>query len=362
MIGAEGDNLHEGTGEASGGRGGSGRRTLLAGVQVVGFLGGVALLLWVVLEAFAPKNRELIARLGDAGPWQVVALLGLSVATLVLNGTIFWITLWPERRLSHTDVQATNGVATLLSYLPFKLGLICRFVIHNRRDRVPVLTIGAWFVAISALVVVNLAPMVGASLARRGVDAWWWVISLGGAALATGALVWVSAWFAGDRGMRRIHAMLDPIPVGMLRRFMRTESFARLHAGFGMLAHPRASAAATLLRLADLGVQAARFVVAAGVLGVTMGWSDAMIFAVAYFTIGMVSPFGMVGTREGGTLAVYSAMGVTMAGAGDGADPLAPIVLFVSATEAIVFLAGGGLGAAWLRVDRLLLRRAGQKG
>lgn len=348
--------MSERAGEDGGSGGGGRRRAMATAVQALGFLGGVALLVWVVLEAFSPENRELIARLGDATPGEVALLLALSVGTLVLNGSIFWVTLWPERRVGHLDIQATNGVATLLSYLPFKLGLICRVVVHNRRDRVPLMIIGAWFVAISALVVTNVGPVVVASLVRSRVDAWWWAISLGGAAGATGVLVWVSGLLAHERGMRRIHAVLDPVPVPALHRFMRSESFARLHTGFAMLAHPLAVGAATLMRLADIGVQAGRFVVAAGVLGVAMDWPDALVFAGTYFIIGMVSPFGMVGTREGGTVGVYAALGMSLAVGGDagGGDPLKLIVLFVSATEAIVYLAGGGLGAAWLRVDRLL--------
>ncbi len=342
--------------------GGRGRRAALAALQVVGFAGGVALLVWVVLEALSPENRGLISRLGDAGALQIVSLLGLSAATLVLNGSIFWVTILPEKPVPHSDIQATNAVATLLSYLPFKLSLICRVVIHNRRDGVPLLTIGAWFLAIGALVVTNLGPVVVASLVRKGVDTWWWVISVGGAVAATGLLVWVCSLFAHDRGLARIHRVFDPVPIGALQRYMRTESFSRLHAGFGMLAHPVAVSGATALRLADIGVQAARFVVAAGVLGITMQWQDAVIFAGTYFMIGMISPFGMLGTREGGTVAVYAAMGITLAGAGEGADPFKPIVLFVSATEALVYLAGAGLGVAWLRVDRLLLRRAGAAG
>ncbi|MEZ6241479.1 MAG: hypothetical protein R3B57_00395 [Phycisphaerales bacterium] len=343
--------------------GGSGsRRALMVGVQILGFLGGVGVLVWVVLEAFSEKNRALISRLGDASVGEVALLLGLSVATLALNGSMFWVTLWPERRISHMDVQATNAISTLLSYLPFKVGLICRVAIHNRRDGVPLLTIGAWFVAVGAIVITSLGPVFVASVVRGGVDAWWWAISLGGVTVVTAGLLLVSGFFAHERGMRRIHAMLDPIPIGALRRFMRTESFARLHAGFGMLAHPWATVAATLMRLADIAVQAARFVVAAGVLGVTMGWPDALVFAVTYFIIGMVSPFGMVGTREGGTVGVYAALGISLTVGADagGADPLKLIVLFVTATESLAFLAGGAFGVAWLRADRLLLRRVGK--
>ncbi len=344
---------------------GGARRTIMGVVQIAGFLGGIALLVWVVRAALSPENRELLGRLGDATAGQIAALLGLSVATLVLNGSIFWVTLLPEKRLRHMDVQATNGIATLLSYLPFKLGLIFRIVVHNKRDGVALLTIGAWYVAMIALILTNLGPPVGASLWRGGIDPLWWISSLGGAALLTGAMVLVCAQLSGERGMARIHRVLDPIPLAPVRRFMRTESFARIHAGFGMLAHPWASFWATVMRLADIAAQTARFVIAADILGIDMGWETALLIATTYFMIGMVSPFGMIGTREGGTLGLGSLLGVGLVsgdgagGGGSGGDPLALIILFVSATESLAFFAGGGFGVVWLRADRLLIRRAG---
>ncbi|MFI4897997.1 MAG: hypothetical protein ACIARR_09245 [Phycisphaerales bacterium JB059] len=340
---------------------GGAKRALMAVIQIAGFLGGVGLLVWVVSAALSPENRALLTRLGDATGGQLAALLALSVATLVLNGSIFWVTLLPVKRVGHTDIQATNAIATLLSYLPFKLGLIFRIVVHNRRDGVPLLTIGAWYLAIGMLVLTNLGPPVLASLWRGGVDAWWWVAALGGAGALTGSMVLVCIPLSGERGMARIHRWLDPVPVSALHRFMRTESFARLHAGFGMLAHARASFWATLMRLADIGVQTARFVIAAQVLGIDLGWEAAVLIATTYFMIGMLSPFGMIGTREGGTLGLQTLLGVELVAQTEG-DPLALIVLFVSATESIAYFVGAGFGVVWLRADRLLMRRASEGG
>ena len=339
-----------------------GRRALMGAVQIAGFLGGVGLLVWVVMAALSPENRELLRRLGDATPGQVGLLLLCSLATLALNGGIFWVTLWPEKRVRHLDIQATNAIATLLSYLPFKIGLIFRIVIHNRRDGVPLLTIGAWYLAISALIVTNLGPPVGASLWRGEVDTLWWVTSIGGAVAVTGAMALVCVPLSGEKGLARIHRWLDPIPLRPLHALMRTDAFARLHAGFGMLAHPWATLWATLMRLADIGAQTARFVVAAQVLGIELGWEAALLLASTYFMIGMISPFGMIGTREGGTLGLGALLGVELASGQGGGDPLALIVLFVSATESLVYFAGAGFGVIWLRVDRLLLRRGGLGG
>jgi len=334
------------------------RRPLMAIVQIGGFLGGIGLLVWVVSAALSPENRQLLERLGDATPMQIVLLLFCSVATLVLNGSIFWVTLLPEKRVRHLDIQATNAIATLLSYLPFKLGLIFRIVVHNRRDAVPLLTIGAWYMAMFALIATNLGPPVGASLLLQGVDGVWWTLTLGGVVVLTSLLVLVSWPLSGDKGMARIHRVLDPIPVPPLHTFMRTESFARVHAGFGMLAHPWASFWATVMRLSDIAAQTARFVIAAQILGIDMGWETATLIATSYFMIGLISPFGMIGTREGGTLGLQALLGIELASAGEG-DPMALIILFVSATESIAFFAGAGFGVVWLRADRLLMNRAG---
>ncbi|HRQ74272.1 MAG TPA: hypothetical protein PLU35_14715, partial [Phycisphaerales bacterium] len=129
-------------------------------VQGLGFVAGLVLLGWCVRAALSPENREQLSKLGDAPAWAVAALLGLSVASVALNGLAFWCALLPARRLHASDVIATNALATFLNYLPFKLSAISRVVIHNRRDRVPLLTIGGWFGAVLGVMVVSLAPLV----------------------------------------------------------------------------------------------------------------------------------------------------------------------------------------------------------
>jgi hypothetical protein len=55
--------------------------------------------------------------------------------------------------------------------------------------------------------------------------------------------------------------------------------FAKAHAGADMLASPRGVGMCAAFWLGDLGVQATRFVVAAGVLGVALSWQDALLVA-----------------------------------------------------------------------------------
>jgi hypothetical protein len=327
-----------------------GRRSPLGvAVQLLGFLAGIALLVWCGLEAFKPANREQLARLGDASVSELITLFALSLATLVLNGLIFWAVLIPEKRLKAGDVLAINAIASMLAYLPFKLSVVARVAIHNRRDGVPLLTIAAWFGAVAVLVLTALGPVGGASLWRRGVDGLWWLASGAGVIGITLVMIALAGLLAGDRGLERIQRALALVRIGFLHRALRSRAFGRLHGVFGMLAHPGAVWGATAMRLADLGAQTARFVVAASILGVTLSWEQAVLVASTYFLIGMLTPFGMLGTREAGSVGLASLLGM-----GGEDESLVVVILAVSASETLVTLAGAAAGAAWLRADRLL--------
>ncbi len=318
-------------------------------LQLAGFAAGIGLLVWCGLEAFKPENRAQLSRLGEAGVGELSLLFALSVATLVLNGVIFWVVLLPERRIGFSAMLATNAVATMLSYLPFKLSVVLRVAIHNRRDGVPLLTIAAWFGAMAVLVLTTLGPLGLVSLWRGRVDLVWWISGGAGVLVATGSAIGVAGWFAGVRGLGRLHRLADATRIGPLARFLRGEAFARLHGVFAMLAHAGAAWGATLLRVADLASQTARFVVAASILGVPLSWEQAVLVSTTYFLIGMLSPFGMLGTREAGSVGLAGALGL-----GGGDESLVVVILAVSASESLVNLVGAGLGVAFLRPDRML--------
>ena len=327
-----------------------GRRPLWkTAVQLVGFAMGLALLGWCAREALKPENREQFARLADASPGVVALLFACSLATLLINGLIFWVVLFPEKRLRVSDTLATNAFATMLAYLPFKISVIARIALHNRRDGVPLLTIAAWLGAVGALVIAGLGPVSVVSLWRKGVDPVWWGASLLGVGLALGALLIAAGIFAGERGLGRIHAIAERLGVGVLDRFVRTEAFAKMHGIFGMLAHPQAVTAATGLRLLDIGVITARFMVAASILGVGLEWEQAILFASSYFLIGTLSPFGMLGLREAGSIGVADLLGF-----GDAGESIAVVILIVTATETLTNLLAGMIGAVWVRPDRLI--------
>lgn len=331
------------------------RRALRLVLQGLGFLIGLALLGWCVQAALSPENREQLVKLSEASAGQVGLLLTLSAATLAINGLVFWSTLEPVRKLPLADVLATNALCTFLAYLPFKLGAVTRIAIHNRRDRVPLLTIGAWFGAMLAVMIIAYGPVAGASLWRREVDAAWWAAGLGGAAALAALTVLIARPFAGADGLARLHRLFGPLPVAA--RLARTDRFAQLHTGAAMLACPKAVAISSMLRLLDAGVLAARFVVSGFIVGIAFGWEEAVLVASAYYLIGVVSPFGVLGAREAGAVWLAGALGLA-ANAGQSpqevARSLTVLTLFITGTESVVLLAGAAAGVAWLRPDRLL--------
>jgi len=128
-----------------------------------------------------------------------------------------------------------------------------------------------------------------------------------------------------------------------------------MHAGFDMVACPVSSIWASVFRLLDVLAFAGRFVVAAAVLGLPISGNDALLLGSVYFLIGVFSPFGMLGTREAGTIGAAALFGVSSAaigtGGGDGGEgPIAAAVVFITAVEAVVNLGCAGFGVAWLRI------------
>jgi hypothetical protein len=326
-------------------------RALRLAAQAAVFLLGLAALGWAV--SMALKNREQLERLGDAGAGAIAALLALSLATQTINGLIFWWTLAPVRRLRVADVLATNAVSTALAYLPFKIGAIARIVIHNRRDRVPLAQIGAWFAAVAVVMVVAFVPPVLAAVWLKRVDWLWVLVTVLGEVLVSAALIGLSRQLRGERGVERLTRVIAAVRFGAGVRLLRSRLWAHLHSAFDMLAHPAAAGGTIGLRLLDAVVQGVRFTVAARVLGVELGFAPGLVISLAYFTAGVVSPV-MMGAREAGAMAIAALM---LPGTRQVAEEFAGVALFVTATEAVVYLGVGTLGMLWLRPDRLLRGR-----
>lgn len=314
--------------------------------QAAGFVVSLGLLAWFVRLALSEENREQLSVLASASWGEVGLLAGLSIATIYLNGLIFWVTLLPARRIGHWDTAAVNAIGYLASYLPFKLSVAARVVIHNRRDGVPLATIGAWFAAVGIVAVATLTPL-GAVGWWRGRADWVWASASAGCVLATTIGVIASAgWLAGDRGMARIEAASRRF--GWLGRVTRTGFFRDAHAGLDMLAHRWAVGATVGLRLLDLAVQAWRFVLVAALLGHEITIGSAVLFATIFFLVGALSPLGLLGTRDGLVVLAAGAAGVAQPSA------FVTVALTVTASELMTALGGAATGVAWLGPHRLL--------
>lgn len=324
-------------------------------LQTLGFLAGLALLAWCVRTAMSPENRESVRRLADADPRLVAAVLGLSALSLAINGLAFFVAIRPVRTLPAIDVVATNCLVTFLNYLPFKIGAVTRFLVHNRRDGMPVLMIGAWIIAVALILVSCMLPLIGASLWRHGTDLAWFGASFAGLLVCVGAVVVGATLFAGERGHARLVVIAGTAGGRLGRNLVSSRFFRQLLAGLDMLADVRATALAVLLRLSDVGVQTARFLVVAKMLHEPLTPGTALIAASCYFLIGILSPAGMLGAREGGTAALLSIPGVT---GGEGGAWFAAATLLVGAAELVANSIAGLLSAAWLRPWKFLHGRS----
>ncbi len=297
-----------------------------------------AALWWVVAKAI---GHEDLPRLAKATTGQLAIFGLLSVATVVINGLIFWLTLLPVRRLRLVDVQATNALATLSALIPFKFSLLVRVLVHRRRDGLPLLVIGAWFAAMAVVLIAAPAPALGAAWLRGGLDAQAILFAGVGTAGVVVAIVAAARVFRGPRGLERLGKLADVVRLGIVGRAVRSAAFGNLHSGFEMLSNVWVVGATTLLRLADMAVQAGRFYVVAQVLGYTLSAPEALLLAIAFFMIGVVSPV-MVGVREGGVAQLAAIIGV------GGADAGPVLAVAVAAGEGLVNLVLGALGLAWI--------------
>lgn len=322
-----------------------GRSRLGLALNLGGFALGLALLWWCGARALSPENSEQLKRLAAAPWWQAGSLVALSILSAVFNAMAFHASIRPVRRLPVADVLSVNFIASLGNYLPFKLGLIFRMLTHNRRNGVPLLTIAAWMGAMGVVMLCVLGPVLLAGVWRGRVDGLWWAASAGGILLLCSAVIGV-ARFAGTGGgwalVERIWGMM-PMP----RRLRRSAMLERIHEGTRMLGAPGAVAGVVAWRLADLATQAARFLVAAAIVGREVRWDESLLAGSAYYLIGSVSPAGQLGLREAGTAGL---IGKVLGGVDF--DAFSLIVLMVTAAELVALMLGAAASLAFLARGR----------
>jgi hypothetical protein len=301
------------------------RSTLRITLQIVGTLLSLGLLVWAASQALTPENQESLVRLRNAPPHLAIALVGLVLASVLLNGVIFQAILAHTHRLGTVHMTAVTGIATLLAFAPFKLSLLSRVFIHRRRDRLRYRTLVAWLAAVGGLSLCVLGPATLASLWRADLDALWF---LGGVVAPAGLLA---------------------LAVAVARRVRRVPALHAVTLGSADYAtDPGKVALLGALRLTDLASMALRFTIAGWILGIELTPGAAIVAASVYFITGILSPSGNLGAREG------AVTGVGFLPAINAHEQFALLALTVTAAEILGALIAGAAGAIYERPDRLL--------
>jgi len=281
--------------------------------QFIGCVIGLALVAWLVHRAM--RDPEVFDRLRAADPRLVVALLLCGVASLVLNGLIFWLAARPIRQLGVVEMQWVNALAAMLNYAPVRLGVFLRLVWALRVDRMRLREVAAWFASVTYTVIVPLGAAIVASIVtgRLGLG----LLIIASAIVVAGGVVapWVARRPIVERragGLERV--LTSPISL------------------WGSLA----------LRSIDLVLWAARMMLAVEILGMELTLSQSFMLAMAGLAISL-NPLGRLGFRE----ATVAFIAARMLG-GEGDDLLArssQLAVVESAGEFIVTVPAGVLAA-----------------
>lgn len=283
--------------------------------QLLGFAVGLALLGWIVRNALREGDWQRIA---GAGPVPVILLACCTLASALLNGATFWVTIRPVRRLRFWDLQRINVIAALLNYAPLRLGAIVRVVHHLRADGLSLLQVGAWFGLVGYALALTAASCAVATFAHPRLDLIW------------GLFVAVQLWLGGLA----------------LRLLVSVPLAARHGRGIDVMAKDGAALWGAIgLRLADVAVCAGRMAVAARVLEIDLEARQTVLLGLVAIAAGLI-PFGRLGFREFCVAAAASQLGLA---AGEAEAHLNQLALVESAGEAIVSIPLGAASLFWLR-------------
>lgn len=291
-------------------------------VQVVGWLLGLALLGLVIKGAMVTGSQtgggdgpSAWDRIRSAHPLLIAALLGCTVCDALLNGSTFWITVQPLRRVRWRDLQMVNIVANMLNYAPVRLGAIFRVLYHLRIDGLSIIQIGGWFALISYMLFACAFAFTLATLIRGRIDFIWLALVVGQLILAGASSRLVASIPMVARRARGLDQMV------LDRR--------GLWGGFG-------------LRALDLATYIGRMASAMAILDLHLAPSQIVMLAMIVL-IASLSPIGKVGVRE-----FCVAAAVTHLGMNATANDAAQLALLESAGEALVYLPLGVIAMPWL--------------
>jgi hypothetical protein len=288
-------------------------------LQLVGFLVGLVLLYFCLSKAIGKADWTLVR---DAHPWLLVSLVFFGLLSTVLDGFVFWGVLKPYRALKPLQVQGVNMSAAFLNYAPVRLGTVFRISYHAKVDRVGVVPILGWFVAITITTMACMA-------------------SISAATLITGAV---------GLGFPILIALFLLLSGIILWALARVPALQRIAAGKEkMIGDPRALATGLLGRLLVLSSNCARMGTAAVILNLSLGTRDVILLSVVGL-LASFNPLGRVGWREWTLALLTPYLAAKSLGGGDteAIEAVASqLVLIESAGEAIAIIPLGLFTLIW---------------
>lgn len=297
---------------------GSGLTARKIALQVIGFLVGVALIVWCVRTAARGGDWTKVR---DARPALVAGLAACSLASLVINAGMFWTALRPVRRHSVPRLTALNGIAGLLNYAPVRLGLVARIAYHLRVDRMNASLVAAWMLFTAGIMMVALMAC-GVALAVVGTQ---WLLFA----------VLVIAQLAVAKLLARVSLPLPPVA-----------AIARRLDGLpAMFRSPVSWWGTAALRIADIAAFTGRMAFAAEILGLSLNTTDVILLALVAQLVSF-SPLGRLGFREA-AVAFIAARLEGGAGSTNVDAVFAQLALIESAGEAAVLVPAGILAMPW---------------
>ncbi len=298
-------------------------------LHAAGYVVGLAILFWCVWYA---SSKGDWSRLRTANVWLIAGIVGASIASIILNGLLFRLTLDPVRRPlggtpahrgtsppSYLAVMAVNWVCTLANFAPLRLGMIARVTYHMRVDRMRFIEIVNWFGLDLMTFLLPIAGVVVASFTLRSFGWAWGALALGSTAALT--LLW---WC------------------------LARSSFVprRLRESARIIGDGRSLLICLPVRCLDLALNGVRTIFAAQVLGLGLDYADSFALACTGL-LASLGPLGRLGFREAGFALVAQLLAAK--GFEGGIDAaFVQLSIMDSAGEAIAALIGGIPLSIWM--------------
>jgi uncharacterized membrane protein YbhN (UPF0104 family) len=293
------------------------RRQIIA--QIIGFFIGLGLLTWCIYTVVQDPTGW--HKLLNADPRYLFGMVGCTIVSLFVNGTVFWATLQPYAKARFDHLHWLNLVASLLNYAPVRVGLIVRIIYHMRVDRMRFLQIGAWIAAITFTVFLTIGACVAATLPRPEVD--WITVVL--------TIVYLLV-FGYVLSIITRHAIVSRYGQGLDR----------------VLSNRRILIVTIGLRLLEIVAIAVRMWCGLQILGIELSLRDILLLAYTDLLFSVI-PIGRVGYREA-AIAVVATWLTTKGITGDALNAnMATLGLIVSAGELMIVLPTGLIALVWLK-------------